>query len=127
LALPKDILVVDDHYDIVDILQITLQNEGFTVHGFTDPVLALDHFKTEPQKFRLIITDVRMPGMSGVELLAKIKEIHQDAIGFLISAFERDTFENEIMGYDICIAEIFQKPFSLTKIAKSVKEYAGIK
>ena len=65
-----------------------------------------------------------MPGMSGVELLVKIKEIQQDAIGFLISAFERDTFENEIKGFNIEIAEIFQKPFSLTKIAKSVKEYA---
>lgn len=124
MALLKDILVVDDHYDIVYVLQIMLQNEGFTVHGFTDPFLALDHFKTDPKKFRLIITDVKMPGMSGVELLVKIKEIQQDAIGFLISAFERDTFENEIKCFNIEIAEIFQKPFSLTKIAKSVKEYA---
>lgn len=127
MALLKDILVVDDHYDIVDVLQIMLQNEGFTVHGFTDPVLALDHFKKNPEKIRLIITDVRMPGMSGIELLVKIKEIQQDTIAILISAFERYTFENEIRRYNISIEEIFQKPFSLKKLAKSVKEYAHMK
>ncbi len=124
MALLKEILIVDDHYDIVDVLQIVLQNEGFIVHGFTDPILALDYFKTDPKKFALIITDMRMPGMNGIELLAKIKEIEQDAIGFLISAFERDTIENEIKRHNIEIAEIFQKPFSLTNIAKSAKEYA---
>ncbi len=126
MALLKDILVVDDHYDIVVGLQMMLQKEGFTVHGFTDPVLALDYFKKDPKKFRLIITDMRMPGMNGVELLVKIKEIQQKTIGFLISAFERDTIENEIKRYNIEIAEIFQKPFSLTNIAKSVKEYTHI-
>ncbi len=47
-------------------------------------------------------------------------------LGFLISAFERDTIENEIKRYNISIAEIFQKPFSLTNLAKSVNEYAHI-
>jgi DNA-binding NtrC family response regulator len=119
-------MIVDDHYDIVDVLQIMLHNDDFIVYGYTDPVLALDCFKKDPKKFRLIITDMRMPGMNGVELLVKIKEIQQDTIGFLISAFERDTIENEIKRYNISIAEIFQKPFSLTNLAKSVREYAHI-
>ncbi len=45
-------------------------------------------------------------------------------MGFLISAFERETIEGEIKGCNIEIAEIFQKPFSLTNIAKSVREHS---
>lgn len=121
MALVKDILIVDDQYDIVDVLQIVLRKEGFRVHGFTDPGLALDYFKTDPKKFALIITDLRMPGMNGIELVSRIKEIKQDIQAILISAFERETIDDEINKYNVKIAEVVQKPFSLNDLAKSVK------
>jgi DNA-binding NtrC family response regulator len=121
LALLKDILIVDDQYDIVDILQIVLRKEGFRVHGFTDPALALDFFKADPKKFALVITDMRMPGMNGIELVSKIKEIKQDMQAILISAFERDTIDDEINRHNVKIAEVVQKPFSLNSLAKIVK------
>ena len=115
-------MVVDDHYDIVDVLQIALQKEGFRVHGFTDPVLALDCYETGHKKFALVITDMKMPGMNGVELVSKIKEIKQDIQAILISAFERDTIDDEINRYNVKIEEVVQKPFSLNNLAKSVKD-----
>lgn len=126
MVLLKDILIVDDQYDIVDVLQIVLQKEGFRVHGFTDPVLALDYFKTDPKKFALIITDMRMPGMNGIELVSRINEIKQDIQAILISAFERDTIDDEIKRYNVRIAEVVQKPFSLNAFAKSVKKHTPI-
>ena len=118
MASPKNngILIVDDQRDIADLVKILLQKEGYDVHEFYDPFMALEYFKENFKHFALVITDVRMPGMSGIELVSKIKEIEQDIIAILISAFEKDTIENEIKRCNIEIAEIFQKPILLKKL-----------
>ncbi|MDP9462862.1 MAG: response regulator, partial [Thermoproteota archaeon] len=67
------ILVVDDELDIVLIFKQALSRQGYTVFGFTDPLLALEHFKVNSADYGLVITDVRMPRMSGFELAANIK------------------------------------------------------
>ncbi len=115
---PKNngILIVDDQRDIADLVKILLQKEGYDVHEFYDPFLALEYFRENFKNFALVIADVRMPGMSGIELVSKIKEIEQDIIAILISAFEKDTIENEIKRCNIEIAEIFQKPILLKKL-----------
>ena len=125
MALPKNkgILVVDDHEEIADLVKDQLLRDGYSVHEFYDPLLALDYFKENPKKFELVITDVRMPSMSGVELVSKIKEVKQDTKAILISAFERDTIDDEINRYNVEIAEIFQKPILLSKLRLSVDRH----
>ena len=122
---PKNngILIVDDQRDIADLVKILLQKEGYDVHEFYDPFMALEYFKDNFKDFALVIADVRMPGMSGIELVKKINEIEQDIIAILISAFEKDTIENEIKRCNIEIAEIFQKPILLKKLRLCVNEY----
>jgi DNA-binding response OmpR family regulator len=46
-----------------------LQKQGFEVFGFTDPLLALEHFQINSRKYGLVISDLRMPGMNGYEFL----------------------------------------------------------
>jgi DNA-binding NtrC family response regulator len=125
MALPKNkgILVVDDHEEIADLVKDQLLRDGYSVHEFYDPLLALDYFKENPKKFELVITDVRMPSMSGVELVSKIKEVKQDTKAILISAFERDTIDDEINRYNVEIAEIFQKPILLSKLRLCVDRH----
>ena len=125
MALPKNkgILVVDDHEEIADLVKDQLLRDGYSVHEFYDPLLALDYFKENPKKFELVITDVRMPSMSGVELVSKIKEVKQDTKAILISAFERDTIDDEINRYNVEIAEIFQKPILLKKLRLCVDRH----
>ena len=122
---PKNngILIVDDQRDIADLVKILLQKEGYDVYEFYDPFMALEYFKENFKNFALVIADVRMPGMSGIELVTRIKEIEQDIIAILISAFEKDTIENEIKRCNISIAEIFQKPILLKKARLCVNEY----
>ena len=84
----QSILVVDDELDIVVIFRQALARHGYAVFGFTDPALALEHFKLNSRDYALVISDVRMPRMSGFELAASVKAIKPDAKIVLMSAFE---------------------------------------
>ncbi|MDQ3840675.1 MAG: response regulator [Thermoproteota archaeon] len=68
----KRIMTVDDEHDVVFCLREVLEDtELFEVEGFTDPQLALSGFR--PGKYDLVILDIRMPKMDGLELYRRIK------------------------------------------------------
>src|SRR5919197_3467341 len=69
----KSILLVDDEPDIIEILRVGLEDNGFKVDAFTDPELALSSFKAGT--YDLLLLDVRMPEMNGFELYEQIKII----------------------------------------------------
>ena len=117
------ILVVDDYEDISYGVKSLLQKYGFDVHVFNDPLLALDYFKDNAKKFALIITDVMMPGMSGIELLVKIKEVSPDVKSFLMTSFEINSIKSEIVKNALEISEIIQKPIPLKELVMSVNKH----
>jgi CheY-like chemotaxis protein len=117
------ILVVDDYGDISYLVKTLLQKYGFDVYEFNDPLLALDYFKENAKKFALIITDVMMPGMSGIELLVKIKEISPDVKSFLMTSFEINAIKTEIVKNALEISEIIQKPIPLKELIVSVNKH----
>jgi DNA-binding response OmpR family regulator len=67
----RRLLLVDDEQDITSILCSVLQESGFEVTSFEDPVLALQHFK--PRYYDLVILDIKMPDMNGFELYRQIR------------------------------------------------------
>lgn len=81
---PK-ILVVDDEKIVRESLFHWFEDEGYSVDTAEDAVAALKLF--DKGKYNLILLDMKMPGMSGLELLSKIKEIDRDSIVILITAF----------------------------------------
>jgi two-component system, NtrC family, response regulator AtoC len=81
---PK-ILVVDDEKIVRDSLFHWFEDEGYSVDTAEDALDALRQF--DKGKYDLILLDMKMPGMSGLELLSKIKEIDRDSIVILITAF----------------------------------------
>ena len=115
----QSILVVDDELDIVVIFKQALSRQGYTVFGFTDPVLALEHFKINSEGYGLVITDVRMPRMSGLELAANIKAIKPDTKVVLMSAFEVSDFEFSMPG--IKIKDFLRKPVDVKTLVRRVK------
>lgn len=117
------ILVVDDYMDISYLVKVLLQKYGFDVYEFNDPLLALDYFKENAKKFALIITDVMMPGMTGIELLVKIKEISPDIKSFLMTSFEINEIKSEIVKNALDISEIIQKPIPLKELVMSVNKH----
>ena len=58
------IIVVDDEVELATLFKAFLTNEGYNVISFADPILAFEYFKETSDKHSLIITDLRMPGLS---------------------------------------------------------------
>ena len=84
----KSILLVDDEPDIIEILKIGLEDNGFKVDAFTDPQEALSNFKAGT--YDLLLLDVRMPKLNGFELYEQIKKIDNNnkAKACYITAYE---------------------------------------
>jgi DNA-binding NtrC family response regulator len=113
------ISVVDDELDLVYLFKDALsQIEGVQVFAFTDPNMALEHFQLNHQNYRVVITDYRMPGMNGMQLLDKIKEINPTVKRMLISAFE---INDNVFQEHKCVDKYLQKPISMVTLIDEVE------
>ena len=68
----KRLLIVDDEQNVTLTLHAILQEGGFEVVSFNDPLLALQSFK--PRHYELVILDIKMPKMDGFELYQQLKK-----------------------------------------------------
>jgi CheY-like chemotaxis protein len=124
IATSKSILALDDDFDIIVIIKSVLQKQGFVVFAFTDPYLALEHFKLNANDYGLVISDVRMPGMNGFEFVSRVKELRPDIKAILMTAFEINDIKNsKLLPAGIRIDAYIQKPISiqaLTSLTESM-------
>jgi response regulator RpfG family c-di-GMP phosphodiesterase len=112
------ILVLDDEFDIVNPIKQSMGKIGLHVYAFTDPFLALEHFRINCKNYNLVISDIRMPAMNGFEFIRKVKEIDPSSSVkiFLMSAFEIRDYEFSNILPNPKIDGFIQKPVSLKKI-----------
>jgi DNA-binding NtrC family response regulator len=80
------LLVVDDEPDIVHVLKLGLQQNGFLVDAFSNPEEALQSLKSNAESYCLVLSDVRMPGLSGIQLAKRVKEINPNVKVVLMTA-----------------------------------------
>jgi two-component system cell cycle sensor histidine kinase/response regulator CckA len=109
-----NLLVVDDDADIAHVLKQGLLKNGFLVSAFTDPEEALKSFQSNSEDYCLMLSDIRMPGMSGIRLARKVKEINPNVKVVLMTSFEIN--DNE-----------FSKVFPSTQVDGFVQKPVGIK
>jgi len=118
----KYILAVDDDSDIVTMVEKGLQIHGFKVSAFTDAAMALEQFKVNCKDYTMILSDIRMPGMNGYELIKKAKEIHKQVKIVLMSAFEINDKEFHNILPDIKVDAFLQKPFHIQQLNEVVEK-----
>ena len=82
------LLVVDDDSDIVHVLKLGLLRKGFLVDGFTNPEEALYGFRSNSKAYCLVLSDIRMPYFSGIQLARKVKDIDSGVKVVLMTSFE---------------------------------------
>ena len=126
------VAIIDDESDIVNLFRDALSKiDGLSIFTFTDPMAALEHFKINKGAYALLISDLRMPGINGTDLIYKIKKENPLVRTLLMTAFEVDdkVFE-EYVNNDI-IDGFIQKPvklrYLLSEVLKQVNIYKRIK
>lgn len=108
------ILIADDEQDIRDLLCDFLGGEGYGCISAADAFDALEQFKTT-QTIDLVMSDIRMPGKTGLELLDDIKKIDEDVIVVMISAVK--DIESAISAMSKGAYDYVAKPFKLNEVA----------
>lgn len=115
----KKILVVDDEPKIGEYLTKALKMRNFDVQSTTDGNLVLNMMKEN--KFDLVITDLKMPEITGMELLRKIKEEKSDVGVIVMSGY--GTIEDAVESIKVGAYDFITKPFTIKKITELTKSY----
>jgi DNA-binding response OmpR family regulator len=116
------IIVVDDEIELATLFKTFLNQQGFNTISFVDPVLALEYFKETSDKYSLIITDLRMPGLNGLELAKKVRELNTNIRIFLMTAFETRDLENHVDFKMARIDRLIQKPVRFSDLKEMIKK-----
>jgi CheY-like chemotaxis protein len=123
----KAVMVIDDEPDLLGITMKILEKNGFIVHAFNNPVEALGHVEKVGgcKECGTIISDIRMPGMTGLELAMRLKAIRPELKIVLMTAFaiQKDDMQNIIPS--IKVDAFLNKPFTTTELIEAVKESAN--
>jgi PAS domain S-box-containing protein len=114
------ILFVDDEQALVDLGKQMLESLGYQAECRTSSIEALNYFRSQPDRFDLVITDMTMPTMTGERMAKEMMEIRQDIPIILCTGYsERITREEAI---EIGIKEFVLKPFRINDFAKTIRK-----
>lgn len=106
------ILIVDDELSMREFLSILLEREGYEVLTAADAAMAQERLAAN--KIDLVISDVQMPGLNGLELLARVKEQSPDTAVLMITAFS--TTEQAVEAMKLGAYDYLAKPFKVEEI-----------
>lgn len=121
----EKILVIDDEKLVRDFLIETLQRKKYDVQGYDSGQKALTHLKDH--QYDLVITDMKMPGLTGIDVLKKIKEISPNTIVIIITAY--GSIENAVEAMRLGAFNYLIKPFSpdsIEAVIEKAKEHHAL-
>lgn len=120
--------VVDDEIHIAKLFyEALLENiDGISVLSFVDPVMAFQHFTDNHESYALVISDLRMPSLNGLELL-KVKKLNPKVRTILMSAynFEEDELYQKYMK-EAVINSTIEKPVTMNRLYQRVRNELSI-
>ena len=112
----KKIMVVDDETDVISVLEIVLEENGFEVETFEDPIVALKSYRAGV--YDLLILDIKMPEMDGFELYDRIKKIDDNAKVCFLTASEMYYMNSRKLDKDLLI----QKPIANEDLVEEINK-----
>ena len=116
------ILLVDNEPDIALAFKIGLEDNGFVVDAFNDPLEALSSFKDD--FYDLLLLDIKMPNMNGIEFYQQMKEIDKKVKICFITASEMHYYEeirNEIFPI-LGVRRLIRKPIKMDDLVEDLRE-----
>lgn len=112
---------MDDEPDILKLFQDFLSKiKGISIFTFTDPLMALEHVRMNKNEYVVVISDLRMPGLDGLELVKVIKDLNPLVRTILMTAFAtKDDLFQDYARQEI-INNFLLKPVLLADLYKQV-------
>jgi DNA-binding NtrC family response regulator len=121
--------VVDDDASTVTFFHEALRQNinGISIFSFIDPVKAFEHFTENSENYALVISDLRMPGLNGLELLRKVKTSNPKVRTILMSAynFEEEELYQQYMKEGV-INSTIEKPVTMNILYQRVTDQLGV-
>jgi len=117
-----NVLLVDDNPFVCNTYQEALTVLGFKVYTAKDGNDALNQFKLNSNKFNIIVSDIVMPEMSGIQLVRYIRIIRPDIPAIFITGYDSEIKKPEVIT-NCCV---LKKPFLINDLVQKIREY-GIK
>ena len=112
----QSIVLVDDDRNILTSVAMALETEGFEVKSYSDSVQALHGLRTAPPD--LVVLDIKMPRLDGMELLSKLRERSSVPIIFLTS---KEDEIDEVLGLRMGADDYIKKPFSQRLLIERIR------
>ena len=119
----KRIMIVDDSETVRQVLQLTLENAGFEVVEAEDGVDALA--KLPDAQIDMLITDLNMPNMDGLELIKKVREKGSHRFTPIVMLTTESSEEKKLAGREAGASGWIVKPFKPEQLLKVVKMVLG--
>ena len=123
----KIVSIVDDELSTTNLFYTALRTiRGINVFGFTDPVQALEHLKMNKHDYAVMICDLRMPVINGLQLLQTVKDLNPLSRTILITAYDIDgSLLQEYTEKEI-IECFLQKPIGVDQLRSEVGKQINI-
>ena len=121
--MPETILVVDDDPDILELLKMNLEPEGYTVRTASDGDGAVQSACTEPPD--LILLDVMMPHKNGLQVIEELKNIDETKSVPVILVTARGQADDKVLGLETGADDYITKPFDLREVTARVEAVLG--
>jgi DNA-binding NtrC family response regulator len=115
--MPGRLLVVDDEVELMSALRDTLGDQGFDVVGATSGPMAIDALRSRP--FDLLLSDLMMPGMDGIQLLRAALEIDPDLVGIIMTG--QGSVPTAVEAMKVGAFDYLLKPFKLQAVLPVLK------
>ena len=121
----KIVSIVDDELDITELFHDAVCDsiDGVSVVSVNDPVIALEHFTQNKERYALVISDFRMPNLTGLELLKKVKKFRSNVRSILVSAYEVEynaVFQRYMQ--ESIIDSFIEKPVTINQLCQRVRD-----
>lgn len=115
------ILFVDDEQVILNMISKMLNKQGFEVSAIKNPREATELFRQKPERFDLVITDLTMPELSGLELSTELKSLCPRIPIIMMTGFGKDIEDDQTLNrHGIC--KILKKPVRLAELVAAIKD-----
>ncbi len=119
------ILIIGDDIDTLRVTGWSLEHAGFKVRAFSGPLTALHHVQNGCKYCQVLVSDVRMPALTGFQLIRKVKDLRPEMKVIIMTMFEVNKREFEAVFPSTLIDTVIRKPFAPWQLVEKIRGFLG--